>query len=486
MERIRGFLNHRRWLPAGLIVLVLLTMAGCGVVADGGDSGPLEASGVIRAQQVDVASEYGGRIAEVLVTDGDVVVAGQPLVQLDTAMVDAQIEVAEAALEMAQAGLDQGRAGARSGQIAVAEAQLAQAEAGVAAARQAVTDTRVLVDNPQDIDLQIAVADAQLEVARHRAAEAVAMKDAAEVAKDAFEEAYDRYDGGGETLILISSGSIPDLEDDLPPEFPDDLPELSDGVYQLGDFELHIEGDSYELYKWEVITFPLEAHLLPNAWWQAWVGVNAAQAQEEGAEATLGHLYGRREAPQTLQVQADEAESSLAQAEAQREMAQAQLDGLRAGATEEQIGTLEARVEQARSALQALEKQREQLRVTSPISGTVLDVVMFAGEVAAQGATVVTVADLSEVTVEVYVRENEIGRVTPGQAVSVRVDSYPERVFHGRVRSIADEAEFTPRNVATKEERVKLVFAVTIQIPNEDGALKPGMPADAVFKEEEG
>jgi len=92
-----------------------------------------------------------------------------------------------------------------------------------------------------------------------------------------------------------------------------------------------------------------------------------------------------------------------------------------------------------------------------------------------------TIANLDEVTLVIYIPENRIGQVRLGQEAQVQVDSFPERVFVGHVSSIAGEAEFTPRNVQTQEERVNLVFAVKVRIPNPDYALKPGMPADATI-----
>jgi multidrug resistance efflux pump len=172
----------------------------------------------------------------------------------------------------------------------------------------------------------------------------------------------------------------------------------------------------------------------------------------------------------------------LAQAEAQVAAAQAQLDGLQAGATEEQIATLQARVAQAQTTLDSLLTQREKLEIVAPVDGTVLDLIMHPGEVAAPGATLLTVADLAQVQLIVYVPESKISQVYLGQTVNVKVDSFPHRIFQGQISYIADQAEFTPRNVATKEERVNLVFAVEIRLANRDGALKPGMPADATFE----
>jgi len=102
-----------------------------------------------------------------------------------------------------------------------------------------------------------------------------------------------------------------------------------------------------------------------------------------------------------------------------------------------------------------------------------------AGELAAPNFSLLTIADLDQVTLTVYVPENQIGLVKVGQTVHVNVDSFPERTFSGEVVHIASRAEFTPKNVQTKEERVSTVFAVKIGIPNPDHALKPGMPADA-------
>jgi len=269
------------------------------------------------------------------------------------------------------------------------------------------------------------------------------------------------------------------------------LPSLGDGVHTFGDLELHLHGGTYDLYSWVNVHIPLELHLMPNNWWQAWVGVNAAVAQQEGIQASLAHLYAQRAHPQDLEAKADEALASLAQAEAQVAAAQAQVDGLKAGPTDEQIAALEARVAQARAALDSLLAQRTMMEIASPVNGVVVDMAAHPGEVASAGAALLTVANLSEVRLVVYLPETHVGRVRMGQAVQVAVDSFPDRVFEGQVIHIASRAEFTPRNVTTKEERGNLVFAVEIRLPNtvpndstgRHGALKPGMPADAVFGE---
>jgi HlyD family secretion protein len=95
---------------------------------------------------------------------------------------------------------------------------------------------------------------------------------------------------------------------------------------------------------------------------------------------------------------------------------------------------------------------------------------------------VVTVARLDEVWLRGYIPETELGRVKLGQQARVSIDTWPGRVFEGRVSFISPEAEFTPKNVQTEKERVKLVYRIKITLLNPKGELKPGMPADAVLQ----
>ena len=456
-------------------------------------SGSVEASGVIQAQQVSIASEFGGLIARVPVEEGSFVTAGDLVVQLDTSLLDGQIAVAEAMVATAEAGLAQARGGARPGQIAVAEAHFDQALAGLTTARRAVSDTLTLIDSPQDIDLQIAVLRAQIVSAREEQARAVALKDAVEVAKETVDEAYAKFDGGGRHRFEVAEGNVVDLvkdaladglSDQLPDDFGDNLPSTGEHTIEYGDYELYLDNGNYQLYAWKNIRFPMEATLLPNQWWQAWVGVNAATARTEGREAQLNQLYAQRANPQALQAQLDETTALEAQLAAQVMMAQTQLDALRAGLSPEEIAAIEAKVDHVYAGLEALMAQRGMLALATPISGTVVDILLREGEVAAQGAALISVADLTDLTLTVYVPETRLGEVWRDQMVDVRVDSFPGQILQGYVSHISDSAEFTPRNVATVEERQNLVFAVDIRIGNVGGDLKPGMPADAVFTAE--
>jgi len=119
--------------------------------------------------------------------------------------------------------------------------------------------------------------------------------------------------------------------------------------------------------------------------------------------------------------------------------------------------------------------------VKAPISGTILTKVADTGDLIAPYATVVTMADLSSLDIMLYVSESKYGRVMVKDYVDISVDSYPGKTFSGRVASIANKAEFTPKNIQTKEERTTQVFGIKVKIPNPDGKLKPGMPADAII-----
>jgi len=437
-------MKRHLWLAVGIPVALIL-VAGAVVALSPGlreralalvgtprpAAGEITASGFIEAEEVAIAAEVGGCIAGVLVAEGDMVEAGQVLIRLDDRIAQAQVAVAQAGVEVAQAQLARARAGARPEEIRRARALLAQAEAARDGAYQAWQDARALLANPQDLNARIAQAEAQVNAARANLDQAVALKDMAEMAYNQYQAAMREWE------------SIPE------PYRPPLSPEVHGVIY---------------------------------AYWKAWAGVNSAGAAYDGARETLDLLYQMKKNPQSLWAQVDAAEAQYRAAEAAVAQAQAYLDGLEAGATPEEIAALEAQVRQAEAQLESARTVLAKLTLTAPVGGQVVEIVGHAGELAAPGVTLITLADLEQVTLTVYVPENRLGQVQVGQSVEVRVDSFPDRVFIGRVASIATEAEFTPRNIQTADERANMVFAVKVVIPNPDRALKPGMPADAVLR----
>ncbi len=197
---------------------------------------------------------------------------------------------------------------------------------------------------------------------------------------------------------------------------------------------------------------------------QAW---EVAQAQERTARERLAlTLEGTRR----HQVDA---------ARAQLKAAQDRLALLLAGARPEQVAAARGQVEQARSSLLLARSRLKEMTLAAPVAGVVLRKSMEAGETANPGVPILTLMDPTEVWVRAYVPEEEVGRIKIGDRARISVDAYAGRVFAGRIAEIASEAEFTPKNVQTKKERVNLVFRIKIAVDNPEGILKPGMPADA-------
>jgi len=208
----------------------------------------------------------------------------------------------------------------------------------------------------------------------------------------------------------------------------------------------------------------------------------AARTDERAAQVALQHLQGIRRRPIALQAQANAVEWEYRLACVGAQVAQAELDDLLAGAMPEEVAVAEANLALAQAQLGLAQTQLERLTIRAPVDGTVVERMINVGETAMPGITLLTVADLSEVYLNVYVPENRTGEVYLGQNVDVTVDSFPQRRFEGRVMHIADQAQYTPRNVATKEERVNTVYGVKIRLPNPEGLLKPGMAADVIFQ----
>ena len=171
-------------------------------------------------------------------------------------------------------------------------------------------------------------------------------------------------------------------------------------------------------------------------------------------------------------------------AQAERDRAAAALEAARAGAANVDIRQQEARVaeavvREARANVERLETQVTELQVFAPLDATVLTKAAEPGEVIAANKPILLLGDLDHPWIKVYVSETALGRIQLGAATRVFVDSFPGQAFQGTVTWIADQAEFTPKNIQTAEERVNLVYAVKITIQNAQRRLKPGMPADA-------
>ena len=215
--------------------------------------------------------------------------------------------------------------------------------------------------------------------------------------------------------------------------------------------------------------------------------VQALQEQRDAERAAtlVGQNLIAPQAAERARLTAEMAERAAAEASAALETSDKQLALARLGTQrlESMRAERDALASQRLQAQAQLAEQRSYVAdfaVRSPIDGTILTRTVEKGERVGEGTPLFTLVDLDRLYVKIYVPEPSIGKVALGQEARVYVDAFPGRAFAARVSRVSQEAEFTPKNVETREERVKLVFAVEVALAeNPDRVLKPGMPADA-------
>ncbi len=145
---------------------------------------------------------------------------------------------------------------------------------------------------------------------------------------------------------------------------------------------------------------------------------------------------------------------------------------------EQEVQMRQADIERSRAQLSIVESQLGDLTVTTPVEGVVMTKSADPGEVLAAGTTVVSIGDLDHPWLRAYINEPDLGKVKLGQRVKLHTDSYPNKTYWGRISFISPQAEFTPKQIQTKEERVKLVYRIKIVADNPGHELKDNMPVD--------
>lgn len=204
----------------------------------------------------------------------------------------------------------------------------------------------------------------------------------------------------------------------------------------------------------------------------------ATTASLQRAEEALALV---KEGPRKEQIAA--ARAQLAQARAALQVSEAARLDIRR--REQEVATRKAEIERARAQLGITRTQVEDTVAVSPIDGVVLVKSADVGEVLAAGTTVLTIGDIARPWLRGYIREQDLGRVKIGSKATITSDSYPDKRYEGKVSFIASEAEFTPKQIQTPEERARLVYRVKIDVDNPRQELKLNMPVDAVIVLEE-
>jgi len=444
----------RKFIPIFFVVLVIAAAGwwylGREQAAVENDS-LLTASGTIEATQVILAPEIGGQVIEVLAQEGDKVRAGQQLISFADQILLAQWSQAEAAMKLASANYDLVAAGptteARQVGIASAELELINAQQALDAlydnadlarayAQQAIANADLAVEKTRRrVDYLQGTADnTDIDIAKANVA--LAEKNL-ERAEDAYEPYANKPESNLRRAQLLSQKAAAQQQYDA-------------AVRKLNALEG--TGD-------EIDIAVAEGDLL------------VAQAMLEDANR------------QYEQVKDGPDPDALTLAEAQLALAQAHLAAAKAEPSPEQLAVAQAQVDSAESALDIIAAQLDKLVLHAPMGGIVLSRSVEPGEVVLPGASLMTIAHLEDLTITVYIPEDRYGAIHLGQEAVVTADSFPGEKFTGTVVYIADEAEFTPRNVQTAEGRRTTVFAVRLAVEDPTGDLKPGMPADVVFKE---
>ncbi|MFI5311402.1 MAG: HlyD family secretion protein [Gemmatimonadales bacterium] len=179
----------------------------------------------------------------------------------------------------------------------------------------------------------------------------------------------------------------------------------------------------------------------------------------------------------------DKSRLALEVARSQRDQAAQQLQLVRSGPREERVAGQRALVAQADAAVRQIDAMLANAVVIAPFDGIVSARNREPGETVAAGSPVITLLNLADRWVRIYVAEDRVGTVKIGQEATITTDTYKDRQYRGAVSFIASEAEFTPRNVQTQAERVKLVYAVKVRIAGDSTTdLKPGMPVDVKLR----
>ncbi len=468
------------------ILVALIVLSTIGYYAfrslNSDDNGQLKAAGTIESVTVNVSPDMAGKVIEVLAEEGQPVKTGDALLRLDDSLLTSQRAVAQSAVASANSAL-------LTAQSAFNMAQ-AQYDATLTAARAQQGASR-LIDwtgrKPGQFDQPLwyfnrseQITAAQTEVDNSQQALGQAQADFDAILKGLenadFVAAESRLSEARVTYLVAKAvndhaqatgGKVSpeDIDIDLPPFAPS---------YRIRiGIAKRLSGDSSD-----VITAANDA-------------LDAAEAELNDAQKAYDELL-TTDAADRVQT----ARATLSVAEERYQTALDTLSRLQTGEYSPQVTIAAAALEQAKAGLQQaqsavqqaesnvdlLDTQMTKLTVYAPMDGIILTRNVEPGEFVQPGATTFAMADLDNITITVYVPEDRYGQITLGQQAEVTVDSFPGETFNAEVIHIADQAEFTPRNVQTVEGRSSTVYAIKLRVTDSEGRLKIGMPADVVFK----
>jgi HlyD family secretion protein len=409
----------------------------------------LTASGTVEATEILIAPELSGRVAEVLVKEGDLVQAGDVLFRLDDTLLQSQRSVAVASLETA-------RAAAQTAQDAAAsvQAQYDLILSAVLAEQKANRNADWTATQPTEFNQPAWYFDKAEQLAAVQS-ESDAAKVALETAQRKVASVTEKSASGdflaAETRLVNARAAFDVAQNVLTLSTSSDQ-SLKDAAQKANDDALPELNSAQKAYD-EALTTSGAADVL------------SARADLRVAQERYDTSQDKIRALQTGNL-------SLKVVAAQKSIDQALSAAVQAGLA----------VKQAEANLALIDTQIRKLTVSAPADSMVLTRALEPGEVVMPGAGLLTLVRLNDLTITVYIPEDHYGEIAIGQSVQVTVDSFPGETFSATVLNISGQAEFTPRNVQTVAGRKTTVFGIKLALTDEGGKLKPGMPADVLFK----
>ncbi len=383
-------------------------------------SNSLTFSGTLEAKQTRLAAQVSAQVTNVRVDKGATVNAGDTVIALDDSTIQTNLREADAEVRAAQANLDQVTEPARPADVALAQAGVSQANANLIAANAALNDANRALDSKQDISSQAQVWAGKVSAAQATVANVQAM--------------------------LASLNNQIDLaQRDL----------SNAGQVQLA--------------------------MLSKQRDAATANLSAAQANLQGSQQTLAIYQQMLDQPLELIAAQHAAAGQVAAAQAGLQVAQAALAIVRRAPQPEAVALAQARLHTAQANLALIQAQAKRFTITSPLAGTVVGRSVEVGETTVPGSTLLTIADTRELDLNLFVPIHNLGALHVGQSATVSVPSLPGKTFTGKLTYIAPQSEFQPANIYNSQDRSEMVFEVRVTVPNPNGDLKAGLPADATF-----
>jgi HlyD family secretion protein len=495
-------MKSTKLVPFLLVVFTIITTAaGCSIMLDdSGNKNALQASGVVEAVEIVLAPEIGGRVTNVYVTEGDQVDYGEILFTIEDKLLIAQLNQAEAAYNITLANFNLTAAGQTGEQkraaIASAEFELIASkvdldrlyrDTDLLAAQALETAERLENDleNLQNPDLQQALALKAIADAKK------AIENAERRSQSVSSVATDADIAAARSQVVLAKDTLDNAKDDFKPY--EGKPEenlqranyqsklaAAQQVYDAAVRKLNAlegTGSQADIAVADADLATANAQLLDaeREWERLKNGPVLSEVELLKAQIAKAYrdykLYKNGPDPDDV----DLAEARLANAEAQLAMAEAEFP------TQEVLDVAQAQVDAAKANLEAIRVQIELLEVKAPVSGVVMTRNVEPGEVIQPGLAAITIGQLEELTLTVYIPEDKYGQINLGDHATLTVDSFPNEHFGATVSRIADRAEYTPRNIQTKEDRQTTVYAIELIVTDPENKLKPGMPTDVIF-----